>query len=107
MEAERTSETSVYIDLRTRQYIPEGSELHIRRRENLKFHMALYSSDDRHFVLQSVNFLSVYSIGSEIVGRPPPPGALLVLWGGASDLFVWATYLFWTKYGRRITYILW
>jgi hypothetical protein len=27
MEAARTSETSVDIDLRTRQYIPEGSEL--------------------------------------------------------------------------------
>jgi hypothetical protein len=32
------SETSVYIQLRTRQYIPEDSELHTRRRENLKSH---------------------------------------------------------------------
>jgi hypothetical protein len=39
MEAARTSETSVDIQVRTRQYIPEDSELHIRRRENLKFHM--------------------------------------------------------------------
>jgi hypothetical protein len=31
----RTSETSVDIQLRTRQYIPEDSELHTRRRENL------------------------------------------------------------------------
>jgi hypothetical protein len=38
MEAERTSERSVDIQLRTRQYIPEDSELHIRRRENLKSH---------------------------------------------------------------------
>jgi hypothetical protein len=38
MEAARTSETSVDIQLRTRQYIPEDSELHNRRRENLKSH---------------------------------------------------------------------
>jgi hypothetical protein len=36
MEAARTSETSVDIYLTTRQYIPEDSELLIRRRENLK-----------------------------------------------------------------------
>jgi hypothetical protein len=36
MEAARTSETSVDIQLRTRQYIPEDSELHTRHRENLK-----------------------------------------------------------------------
>jgi hypothetical protein len=29
------------IDLTTRQYIPEDSELHIRRRENLKSHNSL------------------------------------------------------------------
>jgi hypothetical protein len=39
MEAAYTSETSVYIQLRTRQYIPEDSELHTRRRENLKSHI--------------------------------------------------------------------
>jgi hypothetical protein len=39
MEAERTSETSVDIQLRTRQSIPEDSELHTRRRENLKSHV--------------------------------------------------------------------
>jgi hypothetical protein len=38
MEAARTSETLVDIELRTRQYIPEDSELHTRRRENLKSH---------------------------------------------------------------------
>jgi hypothetical protein len=37
MEAERTSETSADIQLRTQQYIPEDFELHTRRRENLKF----------------------------------------------------------------------
>jgi hypothetical protein len=38
MKAARTSETSVDIQLRTRQNIPEDSELHTRRRENLKSH---------------------------------------------------------------------
>jgi hypothetical protein len=41
IEAARTSETSVDIYLTTRQYIPEDSELHTRRRENLKSHMFL------------------------------------------------------------------
>jgi hypothetical protein len=40
MEAARTYETSVDIDLTTRQYIPDDSELHTRRRENLKSHTA-------------------------------------------------------------------
>jgi hypothetical protein len=44
MEAARTSETSVDIQLRTRQYIPEDSELHTRRRENLKSHTSGHSS---------------------------------------------------------------
>jgi hypothetical protein len=39
MEAARTSETSADIQLRTLQYIPEDSELHTRRRENLKSHL--------------------------------------------------------------------
>jgi hypothetical protein len=43
MEAARTSETSVGIQLRTRQYIPEDSELHTRRRGNLKSHIVEYS----------------------------------------------------------------
>jgi hypothetical protein len=38
MEAARTSETSVDIQLRTQQYIPEDPELHTRHRENLKSH---------------------------------------------------------------------
>jgi hypothetical protein len=40
MEAARTSENSVDMQLKTRQYIPEDSELHSRRRENLKSHTA-------------------------------------------------------------------
>jgi hypothetical protein len=38
MEAARTSETSVE-NYFIRQYIPEDSELHTRRRENLTSHM--------------------------------------------------------------------
>jgi hypothetical protein len=41
MEVARTAETSVDIYLTTRQYIPEDSELHTRRRENLKSHTNL------------------------------------------------------------------
>jgi hypothetical protein len=39
VEAADTSEMLVDIQLRTRQYIPEDSELHTRRRENLKSHV--------------------------------------------------------------------
>jgi hypothetical protein len=46
MEAARTSETSVDIQLRTRQYIPEDSELHTRRRENFKSHILACSQVD-------------------------------------------------------------
>jgi hypothetical protein len=42
MEAARTSETSVDIKLRTRQYIPEDSGLRTRRRENVKSHTYIY-----------------------------------------------------------------
>jgi hypothetical protein len=38
MEAVRTSETSIKINLTTRRYIPEESKLHTRRCENLKYH---------------------------------------------------------------------
>jgi hypothetical protein len=41
MEAVSTSEKSVYTNETTRRYIPEGSNLHPRRRENLKYHMTL------------------------------------------------------------------
>jgi hypothetical protein len=44
MEAARASETSVDIQLRTRQYLPEDSELHTRRRENLKSHKQIVLS---------------------------------------------------------------
>jgi hypothetical protein len=48
MEAARNSETSVDIQLRTRQYIPEDSELHTRRRENLKSHIQHNVSEHCH-----------------------------------------------------------
>jgi hypothetical protein len=42
MEAVRTSEKSVDIYMTTRHYIPEDSELHTRRRENLKSHNSFH-----------------------------------------------------------------
>jgi hypothetical protein len=71
MEAARTSETSVDIQLRTRQYIPDDSELHTRRRENLKSHILIgffrpyihmlelcqQRADHRHFKTLVVSFL--------------------------------------------------
>jgi hypothetical protein len=39
MEAVRTSETSVYFKETIRHYIPEGSNIYTRRRENLKSHI--------------------------------------------------------------------
>jgi hypothetical protein len=38
MEMVSTSETSVNFYQTTRRNIPEGSHIHTRRRENLKFH---------------------------------------------------------------------
>jgi hypothetical protein len=52
MEAARTSETSIDIQLRTRQHIPEDSELHIRRRENLKSHF--YTAFNKEIFLNIV-----------------------------------------------------
>jgi hypothetical protein len=39
MEAAQTYETLVDIQVRTRQYIPKDSDLHPRRREDLKSHI--------------------------------------------------------------------
>jgi hypothetical protein len=44
MEAACTSETSVNIKLRTRQYIPKDTELYTCRNENLKSHTYLLPS---------------------------------------------------------------
>jgi hypothetical protein len=64
MEAARTSETSVDIQLRTRHYIPADSELHTRRRENLKSHIKTVSSFTNG--LLRTDFLNSYclSLGS-------------------------------------------
>jgi hypothetical protein len=39
MEAECTSETSIYFHETTRRYIPESRHFHTRRRDSLKFHI--------------------------------------------------------------------
>jgi hypothetical protein len=39
MEAVRTSEVSVNVYETTRRNVPEDSQLHIRRRENIKCHI--------------------------------------------------------------------
>jgi hypothetical protein len=48
MEAVLTSETSVYSIETTRRYIREEFRPHIRRRENLKFHVTLFTSLLQH-----------------------------------------------------------
>jgi hypothetical protein len=56
-ETASTSETSVYICLTKRQYIPEHCELHIRRRENVKSHMIVDRFSFHSFTFsQSVAF---------------------------------------------------
>jgi hypothetical protein len=56
MEAERTSETSVYSSETTRRYIPEGSDLHhTRRRENLESHNTFHYKDQLVKVVQVNN----------------------------------------------------
>jgi hypothetical protein len=57
MEAARTSETSVDIQLTTRQYIPEDYELHTRCRENLKAH----ESEDSHLMFITLMMETVSS----------------------------------------------
>jgi hypothetical protein len=56
MELARTSETSVDIQLRTWQYIPEDSELHTRRREKFK-------SQGVRCNVQNVDDLKKFSLG--------------------------------------------
>jgi hypothetical protein len=69
METVRISETSVNIKLTTRQYIPEGSKLHTRRRENLKSRASIWrwwvviplpspwSWSNAHFELSAIAYL--------------------------------------------------
>jgi hypothetical protein len=60
LQAVRTSETSVYFESRTR-YIPEGSNLQTRRRENLKSQDVLLTfgnATDWQNTVRSVLYLS-------------------------------------------------
>jgi hypothetical protein len=66
MEAARTSETSVDIDLTTWQYIPEDSELHTRRRENLIYHIPPVLPSPKGNLIKSMLFFNIdleYLIG--------------------------------------------
>jgi hypothetical protein len=60
MEAARTSETSVDIYLAMRQYIPEDSELHTRRRENLKSHKDIPNT--KHFTVHHFSSFTIYLV---------------------------------------------
>jgi hypothetical protein len=46
------SQIDVDIDLTTRQYIPEDSELHTRRHENLKSHIVYVNYDAGYISLE-------------------------------------------------------
>jgi hypothetical protein len=59
MEAARAPETSVDIDSTTQQYIPEDSELHTRRRENLKSHIPLLVFNCNLFHRLSISFQAI------------------------------------------------
>jgi hypothetical protein len=67
MEALRTSETSVNIYFTTRQYIPEDSKLHTRRRKNLKSHILQMWS--KFFIPSGKN-----SFRSRLKGQETSPG---------------------------------
>jgi hypothetical protein len=60
MEAARTSETSVDIKLRTRQYNPEDSELHTRRRENLISQIIAVYTENNTRIIRGQNTIIDY-----------------------------------------------
>jgi hypothetical protein len=62
----RTSETSVNFNVTTGYYIPEDSELPIRRRENLKSHTV------KNMFCSVFLFLQVQNFGSEARRKRPP-----------------------------------
>jgi hypothetical protein len=75
-EAARTSETSVDIQFKTRQYIPEYSELHTRRCKNLKSHRyntyQSWRQNTNHWVkrfmtLEGREWLCVKYLGTETI----------------------------------------
>jgi hypothetical protein len=65
MEEARTLETSVDIQLRTRQYIPEDSKLHTRRRENLKSHKPTVAKQTRLHII----FLQFRKTGKNVSNK--------------------------------------
>jgi hypothetical protein len=68
MEAACTSETSVDIQLRTWQYIPEDSELHTRRRENFKSSIMIAT---RSFCFQQMSAYEVKAVKAvEVLSVP-------------------------------------
>jgi hypothetical protein len=72
-EAACTSETSVDIQLRTSQYIPEDSELHTRCREKLKSHigiMNLLIVQLPPFSCYFIHLLSEYSPQNLVLKHP-------------------------------------
>jgi hypothetical protein len=79
MEAAPTSETSVDIYLTTRQYVPQDSELHSCRRENLKAHEyerdSLLGYSDMTMEGMCISETSIYY--SYTTGRPISKGYLL------------------------------
>jgi hypothetical protein len=65
MEAPRTSETSVDIQLKTWQYIPDDFELHTRCCENLNSHKFLEASlscSQASYLIQSTPYLKSFLI---------------------------------------------
>jgi hypothetical protein len=68
MEAAWTSETSVDIYLATRQYIPEDSELHARRRENLKSHTAIaFLNSVNQLIFVMVKYSVLFEVRTEFL----------------------------------------
>jgi hypothetical protein len=57
----RSSETSVDIQLKTRQFIPEDCEVHTRRRDNLKSHIILTVVLD---IVHRLGYLSKYDVSA-------------------------------------------
>jgi hypothetical protein len=51
------------------------------------------------YPMQTDNQKPVYQYSPEVLKLRDvlPGGALLVLWGGGGEFFVWGTYLFWKK----------
>jgi hypothetical protein len=70
MEAASTSETSVYIQFRTRQYIPEDSELHRRFQIHPKYRKDQQKPENA--AVLSPALLALRIIAAPLA-QPPPP----------------------------------